>query len=361
MNKKQTVNTKHGIDDSSLTAVAYLAGGCFWCVESDLEKIPAVKDAISGYMGGKTKNPTYKDYAQGGHREVVKVLYDPAVTSYDDLVRHLLRHVDPTDGEGSFGDRGEQYAPAIYYETEEEKNIAEAIIAELDASDRFSKSIDVPVLRATHFYPAEEYHQEYSDNNSLKYKYYRSASGRDDFIEKYWTEDELREFETVRNLSPDDDEILTSDWVDFEKPSNEVLKNTLTPIQYTVTQKDGTEKPFDNEYWDNKEEGIYVDVVSGEPLFSSVDKYVSGTGWPSFTKPIDPYAVEEKEDNSLFSKRTEIRSVYADSHVGHVFPDGPTDKGGLRYCMNSAALRFIPKDELKGTEYEQYLALFEEN
>lgn len=363
MKEKETKNTNSTkrIDDATVS-VAYLAGGCFWCVESDLEKIPAVIDAVSGYMGGTTTNPTYDNYNAGGHREVVKVLYDSSVTSYADLVKHHLRHIDPTDGEGSFGDRGFQYAPAIYYQTDEEKEMAGAILAELNASGRFSKPIAVLVVEASSFYPAEEYHQEYSNKNQLKYSYYRNASGRDDFINTHWKEEEKEEFQNVKNLTAENlDEVMVVDgaWDDFQKPESEELVKMLPPLSYNVTQKEGTEPAFDNEYWDNKEEGIYVDIVSGEPLFSSLDKYDSETGWPSFTKPISKIAVVEQEDKSLFSSRTEVRSVYADSHLGHVFTDGPKEEGGLRYCLNSAALRFIPKDELVGTPYEPYLKLFE--
>jgi peptide methionine sulfoxide reductase msrA/msrB len=333
-------------------ATAYLAGGCFWCVESDLEKIPAVADVISGYMGGTTENPTYENYAEGGHREVVKVLYNPAQTSFNDLVYHLLRHIDPTDNEGSFGDRGIQYAPAIYYQTEEEKMIAEQIVSALNDSGRFSKPIAVPILPASTFYPAEDYHQEYYEKNPLRYKYYRHGSGRDAFIDEYWSEEEQVEFTTRQTNT-------SSTWPTFTPLSEDELQETLTPLQYKVTQKDGTEPAFNNEYWDNKADGIYVDIISGEPLFASVHKYESGTGWPSFTAPISPDAVTEHEDNALFTKRTEVRSATANSHLGHVFPDGPAEAGGLRYCMNSATMRFIPKEELAGTPYEQYLSLFE--
>jgi peptide methionine sulfoxide reductase msrA/msrB len=357
---KNTLNAKRAEDAS--VSVAYLAGGCFWCVESDLEKIPAVIDAVSGYMGGTTANPTYENYSAGGHREVVKVLYDSSVTSFADLVKHHLRHIDPTDVDGSFGDRGFQYAPVIYYKTNDEKETAESILADLDASGRFSKSLAVLVAEASTFYPAEEYHQEYSDKNKLKYSYYRNASGRDDFINTHWKEEEKEEFQNSRNLTaekPAQNIAVDGDWEDFQKPEDKELVKMLPPLSYNVTQKEGTEPAFDNTYWDNKEEGIYVDIVSGEPLFSSLDKYDSGTGWPSFTKPIDKKAVVEQEDKSLFSTRIEVRSVYANSHLGHVFPDGPQEQGGLRYCLNSAALRFIPKGELQGTQYEPYLALFE--
>lgn len=349
------------LSDQGVSAVAYFAGGCFWCVESDFEKVPAVKDAISGYMGGTSPNPTYENYSAGGHREVVKVVYDPTVTSYADLVHHLLRHIDPTDGDGSFGDRGPQYAPAVYYTTEEEKAIAESIIQELDTSGRFAEPVAVAVLPATEFYPAELHHQEYSGTHSEEYSSYRKASGRDTFIDKHWSKEERVEFEKVHNLTPAEPAThVDRNWEGFQKPSEAELQKTLSPISYKVTQKDGTEPAYENPYWDMKEEGIYVDAVSGEPLFSSLDKYDSGTGWPSFTKPIEPRAVVEQEDKSLFTTRSEVRSVYADSHLGHVFADGPAEAGGLRYCMNSAALRFIPKEELKGTEYEPYLSLFGE-
>lgn len=361
MNKDATQTNTVSFDESNYS-VAFLAGGCFWCVESDLEKIPAVKDAISGYMGGTTPNPTYENYSEGGYREVVKVLYDPSLTSYADLVRHLLRHIDPTDPDGSFGDRGAQYTSAVYYQTEDEKSIAEGIIADIEISGKFSKPLVVPVLPASKFYFAEGYHQEYSDKNPIRYSYYRNASGRDEYIKSHWSKDEIQQFESIQNLSPEKTELSTDvqgDWKTFQKPTDAELHIMLSDIQYKVTQKEGTEKPFDNEYDNNKEEGIYVDIISGEPLYSSIDKYDSGTGWPSFTKPISPLAVVEKVDFSLFSTRTEVRSVFADSHLGHVFSDGPKEQGGLRYCMNSAALRFIPKEELKGTQYEPYFSLFE--
>jgi peptide methionine sulfoxide reductase msrA/msrB len=342
------------------TDVAYVAGGCFWCVEHDLEHGPRIIEVVSGYMGGTGENPTYENYSKLGHREVVKVVYDKTVITFADIVWQMIKHSDVTDGDGSFGDRGQEYAPAIYYATNEEKEIAENIIRSIDESKRFTKPLAIKVIPLTPFYAAEEYHQDYAVKNPVRYTYYRNASGRDAFIEKYWTKEELATF----GMPKENKKIINTNTSmnnsnkTFVKPSQEELKATLTDIQYKVTQEDGTERAFANEYWKNEEEGIYVDIVSGEPLFSSTDKYDSGTGWPSFVKPIEKDVVVEKLEKSIFSTRTEVRSKIADSHLGHVFPDGPEDRGGKRYCMNSAALRFIPKSELTGTVYEKYLSLF---
>ncbi len=338
-------------------AVAYFAGGCFWCTESDYEKLHGVKEAISGYMGGELLNPSYNEVSSGvsGHREVVKVVYDPSVVSYQRLALFLLQETDPTDADGSFYDRGHQYSSAIYYQTPEEKSIAESVIARVGELGVFDKPITTVIEEAGAFWLAEEYHQDFYKKSSLQYKYYRNASGRDAFIENAWGDgkydEELKDIlENKTNGA--------SAWSNFQKPDDKVLKETLTPIQYKVTQKDGTEKPFENEYWDNHEEGIYVDIVSGEPLFSSTDKYDSGTGWPSFLKPIDKDFVTEHDDYKLFVRRTEIRSKYADSHIGHIILDGPIENDKIRYCMNSAAMRFVPKDEMQSGGYGDFLYLF---
>jgi peptide methionine sulfoxide reductase msrA/msrB len=331
---------------------AVFANGCFWCVEADLEKLAGVSDAVSGYMGGTGTNPTYEDYGARGFREVVEVSYNPSKLSYANLVEHIIKHGDPTDGEGSFYDRGEEYAPAIYYKNDTEKAVAEKVISDINNARVFSKPLALLTLSETAFYPAEEYHQDYYKKNPIRYQYYRNGSGRDAFIEKYW-KDKAGEF-TFTTL-PSSTPQTEAKWLNFKKPAESELRTLLTPLQYQVTQEDGTETPFQNEYDSNKEEGIYVDIVSGEPLFSSKDKYDSGTGWPSFVKPINPDLVVLHEDNSLFSLRTEVRSKYADSHLGHVFDDGPRDLGGKRYCMNSSALRFIPKAEMESKGYGEYL------
>lgn len=339
------------------TETMLIAGGCFWCVEADLEKLSGVLEVISGYAEGTNKNPTYENYAENGHREVVEVQYNPSVVSFEEILIYAMKHMDPTDDDGSFGDRGDYYSPAFYYENEAEKRIIENLIAEVNGNGPYDRPLAIEVIERPQFWPAEEYHQDYYKGtfSQLKYKYYRNASGRDDFIEKYWGTDTGPDLPWRESATDDPD----AAWNNFTKLSDATLRQKLTDMQYKVTQKSGTEPAFQNEYWDNKEAGIYVDIVSGEPLFSSTHKFDSGTGWPSFTRPIEYDFVTERADYKLVIPRTEIRSKIADSHLGHVFNDAPEELGGVRYCMNSASLRFIPKDEMVAQGYGEFMYLFE--
>jgi peptide methionine sulfoxide reductase msrA/msrB len=326
---------------------AVLAGGCFWCLEADMEKIPGVLAAVSGYSGGETKNPSYEDVSSGltEHVEAVEVSFDPARISYEQILEAFWRSIDPTDAGGQFVDRGKQYATVIFYASEAQKKAAEASREALIRSGKFSKPILTRIEPLKAFYSAEEYHQDFYKKSQPRYRSYRSHSGRDEFLDKNWSKDKL---ETPK---PDAGKPA------FQMPDKQTLKKRLTPLQYVVTQDKGTEPPFNNEYWSEKRPGVYVDVVSGEPLFSSTDKFDSGTGWPSFTKPLEPKNIFEHEDRSLFSVRTEVRSKLADSHLGHVFPDGPPPTG-LRYCINSASLRFVPKEALEQNGLGKYAELF---
>ena len=345
-------NTENEHDKNERTLM--IAGGCFWCVEADLEKLPGVTYVVSGYAGGTTEHPTYENYAAGGHREVVEVGYNPDVVSFKEIVIYAIKHMDPTDDEGSFHDRGQYYSPALYFENAEEKTLIEGLIADIEKNGPYKKPLAIDVLPRPQFWPAEAYHQDYYKNglSSVKYQYYRNASGRDDFIEEHWGENTGPELPWQKSESDES-------WTNFKKPSDDDLKSSLTDMQYRVTQEAGTESAFQNEYWDNHEEGIYVDVVSGEPLFSSTHKFDSGTGWPSFTRPIEFDMVVERNDYRLILPRTEVHSKIADSHLGHKFNDAPEELGGIRYCMNSAALRFVPKEHMEAEGYGAYQYLFE--
>lgn len=314
-------------------AKATFTGGCFWCMVQPFDELPGIHKVVSGYSGELKENPTDQQVVPGktSHREAVQITFNPSVFPYEKLLDIFWKSIDPTDVRGQFHDRGEQYKTGINYHNEEQGQIAEESKRKLEESRKFGEPIVTDILPAQPFYPAEEKQQDYYKKNPFHYRKHYEGSGRKKFIEDKW--------QTEKN----------------EKQ----LTAQLTPLQFEVTQNNMAETPFENEFHDYTDEGIYVDIVSGEPLFSSKDQYDAGCGWPSFTRPISRYHINDKLDQSHGMIRTEVRSKFGDSHLGHLFYDGPRDKGGLRYCINSAALRFISKNELEKEGYGEYLVLFQ--
>lgn len=314
--------------------VIYLAGGCFWGLEHLMQSIPGVIDAQSGYANGTCEaDADYKTVCKGntGFREAVRVEYDPEKVSLDALLLAYFYVIDPTVKNRQGNDIGSQYQTGIYYADEQSRETAQRIY-DLEKSRRTEFHVELGPL--VNFYPAEEYHQDYLQKNPNGYCHIPRA-----------------EIELFSKLKIDPG--------DYRKPAAEAIRDRLTAEQYRITQENGTERPFKNEFWNKFEKGIYVDIVTGEPLFSSTDKFESGCGWPAFSKPIEAPAVIERQDNSHGMRRTEVRSRAGDSHLGHVFEGDPDSPNGVRYCINSAALRFIPYEKMEAEGYGYLLSVFD--
>jgi len=339
LNSKPKITAKEKenqeIMDNKNVREIYFAGGCFWGTEHFFQQIRGVEGTEVGYANGNTENPTYEQVVSHttGFAETVKVKYDPEQVDLKLLIDLYFKTIDPTSVNKQGNDRGDQYRTGIYFTNEEDESVVKEEVRKL--AENYSKPVVVETIPLKNFYRAEDYHQDYLDKNPGGYCHIEPGL-----------------FEMAKNANP-----LPK--AKYQKQDKKALKEKLTAEQYDVTQENGTERPFQNEYWDEKRDGIYVDITTGEPLFVSTDKFESGCGWPSFSKPITKKLIEEKLDRSYGMTRVEVRSKTGDAHLGHVFNDGPADKGGLRYCINSASLKFIPKEEMEKKGYGEYLPLLE--
>ena len=314
-----------------MTKEIYLAGGCFWGTEKYLKSLPGVKRTDVGYANGSTENPSYEDvcHRNTGHAETVRVLYAPEEIGLTHILHMYFDVIDPTSLNRQGNDIGSQYRTGIYYVDPEDESIIRAAVSKLQ--EKYEKPIAIEIKPLENYYLAEEYHQDYLTKNPGGYCHIGAAA-----------------FDKASRALVDPSE--------YKVPDDAELKDRLTGLQYRVTRENGTEPPYHNEFHDHFSPGIYVDIITGEPLFTSSDKF-EACGWPSFSKPLDPSVIRTKRDLSHGMVREEVRSRVGDSHLGHVFPDGPKEAGGLRYCINSAALRFIPEEEMESQGYGKYLHL----
>lgn len=336
INKKATSPTRQTITEmrtDNKTKEIYFAGGCFWGTEHFFKQVRGVTATEVGYANGTIKKPSYQEVSKGvtGAAETVKVIYDPEVVDLNLLIDLYFKTIDPTLLNQQGNDIGTQYRTGIFFSDKADEALVKQKIQELATS--YPKKIVVEFGPIISFYDAETYHQDYLDKNPGGYCHIGADL-----------------FDIAKKANPPKD-------ADYKKKDQKMLKKELSDLQYEVTQNNATERAFENEYWDEFREGIYVDVTTGEPLFVSTDKFESGCGWPSFSKPINEKMVKELADNSYGMKRTEVRSKTGDAHLGHIFDDGPADKGGLRYCINSASLKFIPKEEMQAKGYGKYISL----
>ena len=345
--EKEMTNHENKTIDKANAKEIYLAGGCFWGTEGFLKKLPGVVDTEVGYANGHTENPTYEQVSRKdtGFAETVHVWYDPAVLSTELLLKGYFLTINPVSINRQGGDIGSQYRTGIYYSSEDDLPAINTVVAQ--QQKHYTQPIATEVLPLINFYPAEDYHQDYLDKNPGGYCHV-DLSQADQFVVQ----------EGLEQASADSNLATQIKRKNYQAPPKEELEQQLTDLQYRVTQGGATEAPYKNEYNEHFEKGIYVDIVTGEPLFSSLDKFESGCGWPSFSKPVTEEVVTENQDSSHGMVRTEVRSQAGDSHLGHVFEDGPKDKGGLRYCINSAALRFIPYEDLDKEGYGYLKQIF---
>ena len=334
-NKSETTDMEKKTNSATSLREIYFAGGCFWGVEEYFSRIPGVHDVTVGYANGAKDDPSYEEVCSGktGYAETVHIRYDPQVVGLRTLAEQFFKIINPVSVNRQGNDVGSQYRTGMYYVNDDDRKILAAVMDQVQKT--YDRPLAVELLPLQNYYLAEDYHQDYLKKNPGGYCHISFAS--------------LKDIRSEKNVLIDPSR--------YAKPSDAELKKTLTPEEYNVTQNAGTERPFSGKFWDHKEPGIYVDAATGEPLFSSADKFDSGCGWPSFSKPIDPAVIAEHEDTSHGMTRIEVKSRVGNSHLGHVFDDGPKDKGGLRYCINSAAIRFVPYEEMDRQNYGELKSL----